>query len=65
MNWHHRLRRLLVTGMSGSGKSTLTIRLIERHGAKWLFIFDPEREFSIKEVVAAHLAIYRELLDAA
>ena len=34
--------------MSGSGKSTLTIRLIEAHRAAWLFIFDPEREFSHK-----------------
>ena len=48
MNFHHRLQRLLVTGMSGSGKTTLLLRLIKSHSHRWLFIFDPEREFAHK-----------------
>lgn len=34
--------------MSGSGKTTLVIRLIKAHSHRWLFIFDPEREFAHK-----------------
>ena len=48
MNYHHRQRRALVTGISGSGKSTLALYLARTWSARWRFVFDPDREFAIK-----------------
>lgn len=49
MNWNHKLRRVLVTGMSGSGKSSLQIYLLKTWPeVRWRFVFDPDREFAHK-----------------
>ena len=48
MNFDHRARRILVTGKSGTGKTTEMVRLIRHIRPRWLFVFDPQREFSRK-----------------
>jgi len=59
MNWDHPLNRHLVTGMSRSGKTSLAIHLAknwdhyapkhpERRKTRWIYAFDPDREFSRK-----------------
>lgn len=48
MNFDHPNRKILVTGKSGSGKTTLWIKLILGWRAKWVFVFDPERQFARK-----------------
>lgn len=48
MNWHHPLKRVLVTGMSGSGKTGLAVYLLKSDRHKWEFVYDPDREFAHK-----------------
>jgi hypothetical protein len=48
MNFAHPNRKTLITGKSGTGKTTLWIRQIEQSKARWVFVFDPERQFARK-----------------
>ena len=48
MNFDHRADRKLITGKSGSGKTTFFLSLLARTRARWIFVFDPERELSRK-----------------
>lgn len=48
MNYDHPNRKILITGKSGSGKTTLWIKVVCGWKARWVFIFDPERQFARK-----------------
>src|SRR5689334_21978643 len=48
MNYAHPNRKLLITGKSGTGKTTLWIQTILGWKARWVFVFDPERQFARK-----------------
>jgi len=48
MDWHHRSKKVLLTGKSGSGKSTLWLSLLKRDRARWKLVFDPDLEVSAR-----------------
>jgi hypothetical protein len=49
MNWDHPNRKILITGKSGTGKTTLWRQLIRESKARYVFVFDPERQFARRE----------------
>lgn len=48
MNFHHKPSAVAICGKKGTGKTTLYLKLLKAHKAKWKFVFDPNREVSIK-----------------
>lgn len=48
MNWHHKARKVLVTGASDTGKTTLWLRMLRDWPARWKWVFDPDREAAQK-----------------
>ncbi|SRR6266498_1540186 len=48
MLWDHVPKKLLVTGKSGSGKTTFWLAKIQEEKPDYLFVFDPDLEYSAK-----------------
>lgn len=44
MNWHHKARKVLITGASDTGKTTLWLRMLRDWPARWKWVFDSDRE---------------------
>lgn len=45
-DWHFRKDHRLTTGVSETGKTTLWVEQLTAPGWKWIFVFDPDREFA-------------------
>jgi hypothetical protein len=47
-DYGHPACQVLITGKKGSGKTTYWLERIQRHRARWKWVFDPDREASFR-----------------